>query len=964
VSGQSNYAHEQVLAFGPYRLHRSQKLLLNADRPVRIGSRAFNILAALVERAGEVVSKRELIAYVWPNSYVEENNLRVHVAALRKVLGDGRGGVRYIVNVSGRGYCFVAPVQSLSDPFAVAVAQPPVPAGLPAPQTHVVGRAAVIDSIGSEHLLHVVGRKAIIDSIGSERLQHRLVTITGPGGVGKSTVALAVAENVFNAYEQRACLVDLTRVDDPQQVPSTLATLLGVSVLDNDPSGSIAAHLRSQQMLIVLDNCEHVIEPVANLVEHILRAAPHVQILATSREPLMAASETVVRLTPLPFPPESTSLTAAEAMRYPAIELFVQRAMSSADAFELTDDNAALIAEVCRHLDGIPLAIELAAARMDLLGLEGLANSLVDQLLLNARGRRTAHRRHISLRATLDWSYEVLSSKERLALQRLAIFCGPFSMDSAVAVVSDVLLSATDVMEGLISLVDKSLLGADISQQVTRFRLSRVTRAYALQKLQETEAEPALRQRHAVHFQELLQSAESHWDTTSRQQWLATYGEALEDVRAALDWAFSSKGDLQTGASLTAAALPFGAMFSLTEFKRWAQLAQSAIGRLQPRQMLIEMRIEVALHALYYLTGDTKELIQEAGERARALAREIGLPRYKIEPLHMLILEQIEQADYPAALNTLREMEQEARATDDPLALLITDKMGAQVHHWSGRHEQSRKLAERVLGHPAAAIPLAYAQMGMDRQLSMRVVLSRVFWLQGQYDRARELDEEAHTLAAQVGGNAQVQTLSLSGCQIAFWSGDIELANQRVAKLVSLTRRNGQLALYTLARCFQVAVSELAERSNRLDVGDAPMLVRPVENHHRDELATICDYWLDAETIAAAERSPHGWAAAEVLRAAGELSLRRRLPNCQADAESRFRRSLAIARSQGALTWELRTAISLGRLLKGQGRLGEAGDLIGPVLARIATKQAIADVTEARLLMASLQSSRVEKRLA
>src|SRR5262249_48897551 len=261
------------------------------------------------------------------------------------------------------------------------------PAGWPAPQTHVVGRKAIIDSIGSEHLLHIVGRKAIIDSIGSEHLLHRLVTIIGPGGVGKSTVALAVAESVINAYEQRACLVDLARVDDPEQVPSSLATLLGVSVLDNDPLGSIAAHLRNQQVLIVLDNCEHVIGPVATLAEHILRAAPNVQILATSREPLMAASETIVRLPPLACPPDSTFLAAAAALRYPAIELFVQRAMNSAEAFELTDENASLVANLCRHLDGIPLAIELAAARVDLLGLEGLANSLVDQLLLNAKGR-------------------------------------------------------------------------------------------------------------------------------------------------------------------------------------------------------------------------------------------------------------------------------------------------------------------------------------------------------------------------------------------------------------------------------------------------------------------------------------------------------------------------------------------------------------------------------------------------
>src|SRR5262249_172784 len=201
--------------------------------------------------------------------------------------------------------------------------------------------------------------------------------------------------------------------------------------------------------------------------------------------------------------------------------------------------------------------------------------------------------------------------------------------------------------------------------------------------------------RHATHFQELLQSAQSHWDTTSRQQWLAIYGETIEDVRAALDWAFSSRGDLQTGASLTAAALPFGAMFSLTEFKRWAQLAQSAIAQLQPRQTLVELRVEVALYTLYYLTGDSKSLIHQSADWARELAREIGLPRSKIGPLHMLAFEQLDRADYPTALSSARELTLEARATDDPLAMLIADRVGAQVHHYAGDHEQSRKLAER-----------------------------------------------------------------------------------------------------------------------------------------------------------------------------------------------------------------------------------------------------------------------------
>ena len=565
----------------------------------------------------------------------------------------------------------------------------------------------------------------------------------------------------------------------------------------------------------------------------------------------------------------------------------------------------------------------------------------------------------MSLLATLDWSYEVLNDNERVAFRRLAVFRGSFSMDSAVAVISDDMLSAADVMDDLISLVDKSLIAADISQQVTRFRLPHVTRAYALRRMAESEDEHLLRRRHAAHFQELLQSAHSDWEITSHQQWLGTYGETIDDVRVALEWAFSCKGDLRIGAALTAAALPFGASFaasvSLAEFKRWAQLALEAIAQLEPRQKLIELRVEVALYTLNYLIGDTKILAAHSSNRARDLAMEIGLARYKIEPLQKCAIEQVDMADYSAAVNTTNELVQEARATDDPMAMLVADRVRAQVYHYAGNHDEARKVAERVLRHPAAAIPLVYAQMGIDRQISMRVMLARILWLQGHYDRAQELNDEALTLAAQAGPYALVQALALSGCQLAFWSGDILLASQRVDRLVSLTRQNGQLSLYTLARSFHVAVSELSKQSHHAEVGDPPMLVRPAGRRQREELSTVCDYWLDAETIAAAERSPHGWCAAEVLRAAGELALRHRLPDCHTVAEARFRRSLAIAAAQGAVTWELRAAISLGRLLKVQGRNSEATDLVRPLLARIVTTRTIGDVTEARLLVSSLQ---------
>lgn len=273
MPGRDTAASEQALAFGPFQLFRSQKMLLESGRPMRLGSRAFEILVALVERAGEVVGKNELTACAWPNMFVEESNLRVHVAAIRRILGDGQGQARYIINVSGRGYSFIAPVTRIDGPQPAVQSANKARRALPAPLTRAIGRDEAVSA--------VVGQVS----------RRRLVTIVGPGGVGKSTVALAAAEQLAEPYAQRVCFADLAAVEDAALVPAALATVIGISALVRDPIGSLIANLRDARMLIVLDNCEHVIAVAAELVERVLHSAPDVTVLATSREPLLAEGE-------------------------------------------------------------------------------------------------------------------------------------------------------------------------------------------------------------------------------------------------------------------------------------------------------------------------------------------------------------------------------------------------------------------------------------------------------------------------------------------------------------------------------------------------------------------------------------------------------------------------------------------------------------------------------------------------
>ena len=474
-----------AISFGPFRLLTAQRLLLEGDRPVRLGSRAFDILAALVERPGEVVSKKQLMARAWPQTFVEDANLKIQVSALRRALGDGQGGHRYIATVSGRGYNFVAPIRTERPrlaPVAPAAAAPKH--NLPFAVTRIIGREEAAAALLS-------------------RLSHqRLVTVVGPGGIGKTTLALAVAEEMIGGYEDGVWLVDLAPLSDPRLVPSAVATALGLDIQTKDLLQSLVTELRDSRMVLVLDSCEHVIDAVAGLAAAVLGGAPGVRILATSREPLRVAGEVEYRLGTLGSPQPSAGLTAAEAAAFPAVQLFVERVTAIAEDFALTDANASLVVEICRHLDGLPLAIEFAAPCVCVLGLEGLAARLDDHLPLPEGRRRSSIPRHRTMHHVVDWSYGLLSEDEQLFFRALAIFCGGFTVEAAAAVTADAGNSRIDAIDHLADLVAKSLVVVDVSAARPRFRLLDTTRTFALAELDDSGEREQMAGRHARYYRD------------------------------------------------------------------------------------------------------------------------------------------------------------------------------------------------------------------------------------------------------------------------------------------------------------------------------------------------------------------------------------------------------------------------------------------------------------------------------
>jgi predicted ATPase/DNA-binding winged helix-turn-helix (wHTH) protein len=481
----------RAVSFGPFRLLATQRLLLEGDTPVRLGSRAFDILAVLVERAGEVVGKEELIARAWPQTVVEESNLKVQVSALRRALGDGQGDHRYIISVPGRGYNFVAAV--LHEEPAEAAPPPTVAPAL----VHNLPLA----------MTRMIGREEAVAALVSRLARQRLVTVVGPGGTGKTTVALAVAERMIADYEHGVWLVDLAPLGDPRLVPSAVSTALGLGLHAEDPLPGLVACLRDRRTLLLLDNCEHVIDAAASLAATVLGGAPRVDTLATSREPLGVQGEHVYRVEPLSTPQLPARPTAAEAAAFPAVQPFVECVTALVEDFALTDANAPLIVEICRRLDGLPLAIEFAAPRVAVLGVEGLATQLDGGFPLLRARRRMAMPRHRTMRAALDWSYGLLSEDEQQLFRALGIFAGGFTVEAAAAVASDS-MTGIDAMDRLGDLVAKSLVVADVSGAKPRFRLLDTTRAYAIEKLDESGDRDRITRRHAEHHRNVFALAE------------------------------------------------------------------------------------------------------------------------------------------------------------------------------------------------------------------------------------------------------------------------------------------------------------------------------------------------------------------------------------------------------------------------------------------------------------------------
>ena len=934
-----------ALAFGPFVLDRSRKQLLENDRPLRLGGRALDLLAALTERSGEVLSRAELEARVWPRTIVEETSLRVHISALRKILGDGVDGARYIANVPGRGYSFVAPVVVLDGADAAPPAVP-MPAGTaPPPRRHHHHNLPA-------RLSHAIGRSAVTRALGERLASRRLVSIVGPGGMGKTTVAIAVAEEQVGRYPDGVWFVDLAPLTDPARVPLALASALNVSVSAADPWATLREPLRDSRMLIVLDNCEHVIDGAALLAERVLREAPRAHILATSREALEAEGEWVHRLAALESPLPAAETTLAQGLASPAVQLFAERASASSDGFSLNDGNVGLVSHLCRQLDGMPLAIELAAGRIDSLGLQGLVARLDEMFALLTRGRRTVLPRHRTLQALLDWSHDLLTDVERVVLRRLSVFRSAFTLESAAAVLASDDLPAEAVTDGVMGLASKSLVVVDVSGDIVLHRLLYTTRTYAADKLARGGEDRRLAVAHATHFRDVMLQIVPLRDTLPIADWLHRHARTMDDVRAGLDWAFSPDGDALLGVELTAAALDLINELGLVdEFRGRVDTAMDAVALLQPPRPDLELRLRSARSFMHSLTKG-REYAQGAHvERTLELAEQLDSDAQRIEAMFSLCARAFGAGDYREVGEVARRIKRYAPDPDEPVAVLLSDRFLALSHHYLGQHAAAQPLAERVLHYPAGN---AYRQYigHIPRAVSMRILQARTLWMQGASDQAVALAAEADAHAEGTNPLALSQSLAMASIPIALWRGENTRAEGLVQRLRQHANRHSQAYWQSWARSYQQVLDARArDASAGAEIGAVETLSGVGE---LDMLCTLDETAVMPVNVGRATGGLVGWCASEIVRADAEKRLRR-APDDIAAAEAAFMNSLEIARSQAALSWELRSATSLARLWGDQGRREDARRLLSEVHDRFDEGLATADLVAARALVDELR---------
>jgi predicted ATPase/DNA-binding winged helix-turn-helix (wHTH) protein len=935
------------LRFGPFELNVAERSLKKANQVIPLGGRAYDILIALLENAGEVVGKAELIARAWPDVTVEEGSLRVHLSALRKALSDGQFGNQYIASIQGHGYSFIAPVTRLPADRDRSSASEGL-SNLPPALGRMVGRDNVVREIQ-----------------GWLQADQRLITILGAGGIGKTTVALSVGHGALADFSGAAFFVDLSTVTDKEHVIGAIASAVGLGPQFDDPKEALINFLRPRRVLVILDSCEHLIEKTAEIVDYIFQNTPDIYILATSREALHVPGERVLRLCPLDCPPEQPRLTASEVLAYPAARLFAERVSARGGNFSVNDDEAPMVAEICRKLDGIALAIELAAGRAAIFGVRDTVARLGSRLDLLKFGRRTANPRHQTLIATLDWSHDYLSEVERVVLRRVAIFIGPFTLEAALAVGEEVGIGLSEIEGAVEALVNKSLIVVWPAYQGILYRLLDTTRSYVLEKLGLSGEHHSLAARHANFSIRLLESSRGNlFDLERAEAPAGALPDYLGNIRAALEWSFGSSGNDNTAMRMAAAAAQlFLAKSLFVECRAWMERAIDRIAAdCDPRD---QMEIQASLALSLMFTAGNSERVRDAFNTALTFAERREDAYQQLRLLSGLSMYLHRTIDAAGSLEVALRAESVAKKTGNPEDAALADSMLGAAYYMLADHVRAPKYLERALHRSPASRRFNATQYLFDLRTTSLFNLTRSHWFAGNLDRAARYAERTIEEAEGSGHPIALCRAFILTMPFYFWIGHLGEVERDLSEL-ELTAEKYSLEPFRavavglrgrhLIRVGQTmdGIRHLQDSLEKLRVLRYEMLVTDFvselavslakQNECAEALALIDGSIATQLRLKRPLHIPALFLAKGTALVCGEG---REISS----AQECFEEAMTFAGQQSALSFELRAGLELARLWIDQGQIQQAHDLIGPIYGRFTEGLTTPDLMLARRIL-------------
>ena len=673
-------AGEATYAFGNYVVNREARQVLAGGSPAKLGPRAYDVLVALIERRDRVVTKSELLDVVWPGLVVEENNLQVHIWALRKLLGP-----QTISTIPGRGYRFTAKLASdfeAAEDVAVAL--------LPA--------TTEIDD-ANEPRAALFGRESDLVVLPQWLRSHRLVTAVGSGGIGKTTLAKAVVAQMNavpeSGFRDGAWLVDLSALTDGAQLAPAIARALTVTLGAGTATAALARSLANRHALIVLDNCEHLLLPAAALIVELLNVAPQLHVLATSQEPLKLPGEQLYRVLPLALP---DLITLEHAERAGAVCLFVERARQTDLRFALTEENVALVVDICTQLDGVALAIELAAARVALLGVNGVRDRLGQRLSLLSSSRNTMGltARYQTLRAALHWSHGLLNTEQQMVFRRLGVMSGRFSLEAAQQVASDAGIDQWAVLDHLGALVEKSLIAAEPDPRgEMSYRLLETMRHFALERIAQSGDEATTRERHLAFFLDLAVRARPLLEGPQQGLWLARLDLDRDNLLAAHRWCDHAENGAERGMRLVTSLGRF--WLSRGMMAQGQQACVAALARPGAENfsyLFCETLLETG-HLQSYRGQDRESLTYF--EKCIVIARENEFSGLLAHALSRIGYAYMSLGDRVAARRYLEEAYAVARQVPTDGPTVIAANLLAELERLEGNIEAAKKLYEEGL---------------------------------------------------------------------------------------------------------------------------------------------------------------------------------------------------------------------------------------------------------------------------